>query len=145
MLDTQSGIFLLLLLLKGEAFKRSSAEEQIWPGLEVVGEEFNFHLEIPVVSGCQERTPRNRPLGQGNAWQFWEPTKTYLTPADWDGGQYIGTATLRRGGMGKKYLGTPQRHCTSCPGTSDHYLVSVAPWAGQVDVQGCCLPASLAE
>lgn len=37
-------------LLKEEAFKRSPTKEQTWPGLEVVGEEFSFYLEIPVVS-----------------------------------------------------------------------------------------------
>jgi len=72
MLDTQSGIFLLLLSLKGEAFKRSPAEEQTWPGLEVVGKEFSFCLEIPVVSGCEERTPHNRPLGEGNVQPCFE-------------------------------------------------------------------------
>lgn len=69
MLDTQSGIFLPLLSLKGEAFKRSPAEEQTWPGLEVVGEEFTFHIGILVVSGCQQTTPHNRPLGEGNVRQ----------------------------------------------------------------------------
>lgn len=53
------------VLLKGIAFKRSPAKEQTWPGLKVMGEEFSFYLEIPVVSGCQERT-NTRLLGEGN-------------------------------------------------------------------------------
>lgn len=52
-------------LLKGKDFKRSPAKKQTWPGLEVLGEEFRFYLEIPVVSGCQERT-NTRLLGCGS-------------------------------------------------------------------------------
>lgn len=75
----------LAALLKGEAFKRSPAKERTWPGLEVVGEEFSFYLEIPVVSGCQE-TPGF--WGRGTCSPFWELTKTYLTPIDWNREQY---------------------------------------------------------
>lgn len=69
MLDTQSGVFLLLLSLKGQALKRSPAEEQTWPGLEVVEEEFSFHLENLDVFGFQERSLHNRVLGEGNVQQ----------------------------------------------------------------------------
>lgn len=74
-------------LLKGEAFKRSPAKKQTWPGLEVVEEEFSFCLEIPIVSGCQ-KNQHQTPRGGEHVATFWELTKTYLTPIDLEGEQY---------------------------------------------------------
>lgn len=97
--------------LEREAFKRSPAEEQPWPGLEVVGEEFSFHLEILSVSGCQERTPHNRPVQEGNVQQCFGSLQRPIQHPQ------LGQRTTY---WYSRYLGNPQRHCTLCPGTSNH-------------------------
>lgn len=106
--------------LEGEAFKRSPTEEQPWPGLEVVEEEFSFHLEIPIVSDCQERTPHNGPVQEGNVQQCFGSLQRPIQHPQLGQRTTYWYSSSEEGGIGKRYLGSPQRHHALCPGTSDH-------------------------